>query len=247
MSLDFSKYMFLYDRPPDELKDMMFIGSVDEPHDVVPFDIIQGYHLSPLFNTIISLRSRKTYTIHHIDNNQVFSKSVNYYKPFQYRDVNRPKFFFSYDGKMIAEVSGNSVHILNSLGDLLVERDMPLGEESVAITNEYLITYHTIGHDLHFWSINDLSGAVNPSFAINTLYGKEISPNIGAPHSIITYIASNVRVIMGENNSFLLTRNIMRNSKLFATSVNEEMVYEWTKYRIQPYTTMDQFYDSLKD
>ena len=52
---------------------------------------------------------------------------------------------------------------------------------------------------------------------------------------------------MGENNSFLLTRDIITKSysTILGRDVNTEMVYEWTKYKFSPYTTMDQFYASL--
>ena len=238
MSLDFSKYMIYYDLPPSagELDGQkMFIGSVAEPHEVVSIDIIREFHLSPLFNTILSIRSDIDYTIYHIKNNKVFSKLVNYYRSGWFETELYPKFYFSYDGEMIAEIVLNSVHILNSRGDSLVEKDMPQGEESVAITNEYLITYHTIAHELHFWYIYGLSEAIKPSLKINIIYGKDISPNI-------SYSVYNVRVIMGENNTFLLTRSVIKIIKR-----NEEMFFEWTKYKIQPYTTMDQFYARLID
>ncbi len=231
MSLDLTRYMVLYPLPRgQQFKQKIFIGSVAEPHTVVSFDISLVYILSPLFNTIISFRGDENYTIHHIENNQVFSKVVNYYRPTIER---RQNFYFSYDGEMIAEISGNGVHILNSRGDSLVERDMPQGEVSVAITNEYLITYNGDSYELHFWSIDGLSGAVKPSFAINIIYGKEISPTI----------VDNVKVMMGENNTLLLTRELIKTTK----GITEDKFFEWTKYKFGPYTTMDQFYESLTD
>ncbi len=237
ISVDLSKYMFLYGVPnkPPYIK-KMFIGSVAEPQKVVSLDIIFEWYLSPLFNTIISFSLEKTYTIYHIENNQLFTKSVTYYKPFEYGDENSPKFFFSYDGKMIAEVNGDSVHILNSRGDSFVKRNMPQGKDRVAITNEYLITYNTDLYELHFWSIEGLSNATNPTFAINTIINKEISTNV-------SYSVYNLKVIMGENNSFLLTRNIIKTTK----GTIREKFLEWTKYEISPYDTMDQFYASLTD
>ena len=237
ISVDLSKYMFLYgvlDKPPYIKK--MFIGSVAEPQKVVSLDIIFEWYLSPLFNTIISFSLENTYTIYHIENNQLFSKSVTYYKPFEYGDENSPKFFFSYDGKMIAEVNGDSVHILNYRGDSFVKRNMPQGKDIVAITNEYLITYNTDLYELHFWSIERLSNATNPPFAINTLINKEISTNV-------SYSVSNLKFIMGENNTLLLTRNIIKTTK---ETVGKKFL-EWTKYKISPYDTMDQFYASLTD
>ncbi len=236
MSLDLFKYMIYYDLPPGELDvQKMFIGSVADPHEVVSIDIIRGFRLSPLFNTILSIRSDIDYTIYHIENNQVFSKLVNYYRSGWLETELYPNFYFSYDGKMIAEVNGDSVHILNYRGDSFVKRDMPQDEKSVAITNEYLITYNRDSHELHFWYIYGLSEAIKPSLKINVIYGKDISPNI-------SYGVYDVRVIMGENNTFLLTRNVIKTIKR-----NKEMFFEWTKYKIQPYTTMDQFYASLTD
>ena len=233
ISLDLSKYSVQYGRGE------LYIGSVAEPQNIITIELVSGYHLSPLFNTIISPGYPDKYTIHHIENNQLFSKSVTYYK---YGIKRMRYYFFSYDGKMIAEVADNYVRVLNSKGDILAQKDMSHNEQIIAITNKYLITYHIIANELHFWSIEGLSNAINPSFIINALIGKERSPNID-------YTVTNVKVIMGQNNSFLLTRDVIikRSTKTgrFMTNVTNEKFFEWTKYSFGPYNTMDQFYASL--
>ncbi len=148
---------------------------------------------------------------------------------------------------MIAEVTDKTfqitgvttdtiVRILNAQGYLLAEKEMPQYEQSVAINNKYLITYNTDSYELRFWSIDGLSNATNPSFAIDVLVDKEISPNV-------SYSVYNLKVIMGQNNTFLLTRELIKTPKW---TIGERF-FEWTKYRFSPYDTMDQFYASLTD
>ncbi len=262
ISVDKSKYMIRYDLLPTAVRRRLkpsvkymrrtFIGSVAEPHKVVSFDETgNDFYFSPLFNTIIfiSTRNKIKYRIYHIENNQISYKPVTSYKPVGWEstfNINR-KFYFSYDGKMIAEVTDKTykitgeitdtiVRILNARGKFLAQKEMPQYEQSVAINNKYLITYNTDSHELRFWSIDGLTNALNPTFAINTLINKEISP-------IIDYRVYKVKVIMGQNNTFLLTRNIIKTTK----GIIKEKFFEWTKFIFSPYDTMDHFYASLTE
>ena len=242
ISVDGSKYMFLYHLPPGEkYTQKMFIGSVTEPHKFVSFDIKIDYAISPVFDTIISIGSDVNYTIHHIENNQVFSKLVNYINSGWLTDIRaipHPIFYFSYDGKIIVEVSGNKVHILNARGDLLLEKQMPQNEATIAITNKYLISYHLTAKELHVWSISKLAEATNSSFIINVLWDRERYFDVG-------YTVHNIQVTVGKNNTFLLTREIIIREISYDYSDVIEKVFEWTKYDLSFYNTMDQFYESL--
>ena len=242
ISVDGSKYMFLYHPPPGEQhKHKMFIGSVAEPHKFVSFDIKIDYAISPVFDTIISIGSDVNYTIYHIENNQVFSKLINYINPGWLKDIHaipHPIFYFSYDGKIIVEVGGNTVHILNAKGDLLVEKQMPQNEATIAITNKYLISYHLTAKELHLWSIAKLAETTNSSFIINVLWDRERYPDVG-------YTVHNIQVTVGQNNTFLLTREIIIREISYYYGDVIEKVFEWTKYDLSFYTKMDQFYESL--
>ena len=99
-------------------------------------------------------------------------------------------------------------------------------------------------NELHFWSIDGLSNAFNPTFKINILIDRQMSPNT-------TYWVKDLAVIMGQNNTFLLTRKIIVHTSTrrgrFMRDVTDNMFFEWTKFKFSPYDTMDQFYASLTD
>ena len=238
ISVDGSKYIIHYRPPTGLLKHRMFIGLVDDPDNVVSFNIGPEYYLSPTFDTIILEESFTNYTIYHIEDMKVSSKLINFSKPTLIITGTIPQFYFSYDGKILAEVmtSGDfdSVHILNAKGDSLIKGEMPQFEDIIGINNKYLITYHTKIYELHLWSIEELLETTDPSLIIDLIPGGKI-------YSIENYSVLDVRVIMGQNNAFLLTRKI----NMRKPDGNRKKTFELTKYKFRPYSTMDEFYESL--
>ena len=228
VSVDGAKYM--YDRHKQSGIYETFVGSFAEPHKVLSFDGFDS-QASPLFDTIILWHIDATYTIHYITYPKVVSTTVKRYLPDISSTLEKNSFYFSYDGKMIAEVAGNSVRILNSHGNILVEQTMHYRGDVMAITNTYLITYyHNLKYILYLWPINGFPETFSPCFKLNVI-----------PYKNITNVTvDNVKVIVGENNSFLLTRNI-----LYTKDDDTQKVLGLTKYKLGGYDTMDDFFDII--
>ena len=231
ISIDLTKYMILYYSSIDQpLKRKMFVGLVDDPQQIVSLDIGLDYYLSNLFDTIISVDNDSSYTIYNIQYPNVVSNSVNF--PTNKEPGSSVKFYLSYDGKMIAEVIDDlNLRILNSKGQLITQKEMLDDEHIKAITNKLLITYNISMDELRLWDISGLSEDGSPS-------AKLIPPlplNRDKPTDVHA-----VEVILGKDNSFLLTRET-----IYGYDEDAFKEFEWTKYTFGYKDDINKFYISL--
>ena len=215
----------------------MFVGSVTDPQQVLSFDIIldNEFYPSSLFDTIVTLDSETSYTIHNIQYPNVISTTM------QFPEIKKPesnvKFYLSYDGKTIAEFINlkegphNNIRVFNNSGQLLANTAIGHDENILAITNNVLITHNYNANKLNIWPLASLSNSVHPSLRLT------LSSNYSYPDEL------DEKVTLGEDNTFLLSRNTIHSTT--AGDKNRVKSFEWTKYSIGYKGDMNQFLDSL--
>ncbi len=242
ISIDGSKYMYMYRFHSEE---NVIMGSFAEPDKRVtfaepdkrisfdepnePYKRISPkvehklYDSSPLFDTVVTKYndSFSCVAFNCIDYPQVKTTITGYATC---------GMKVSYDGKLILVLETiNRMYVFTASGNVVVKRKIPDGETIMAITNKYMITYHKTSDELHLWSVNDLLDAITPTIRLKPPNSKKNPTKI-----------SNVKVILGENDTFLFIREIT-----YGTDDNKERVLEGTKYKTGVYDTVDQFLDSL--
>ncbi len=214
ISVDGLKYMYRKN------KDEVVVGFIAEPQKRVSVKGIRHElcDSSALFDTVVA-GCYGSYIIKHIDNSSVLTTTFNCVYGIK----------VSYDGQTFLIVTkeirkSNKMFVYTASGELVVKRKLFDDETIMAITNKYLITYSKYLDEFHLWSLGGLGKATKPDIQLVRANSEKKPSEI-----------SNVKVILGENDSFLCLREVT-----YGTGDNKEKVLEGTKFKIEfkPYTPM---------
>ncbi len=201
-----------------------------------------------MLSSYVEIPSRKRFS--ELPNSMLYEESddENEFPYDEYDEQERRDHYAQYE-------SGTEMFIYTLNRGYVAVRGAPVGETVLAITNKYLITYHNTLDELRLWAIDSLSNFTfikveSDMDAIDDILDDTtpiIKPTptirLTPPNSRKTPSEiSNVKVIVGENDSFLFIREVA-----YGTGDNKEKVLEATKYKTGVYTIMDEFYKSLME